>query len=45
MLFFVRPEYHKRVRERLKDLINVTFGMMASGSKIVVYEPNGLHIS
>lgn len=45
MLFFVRPEYQKRVRERLKDLINVTFGMMASGSKIVVYEPNGLHIS
>jgi D-glycero-alpha-D-manno-heptose-7-phosphate kinase len=45
MLFFVRPQDQNRVRRRLEDLINVTFGIMAGGSKIVVYEPNGLHIS
>lgn len=45
MLFYVEPHNQARVRERLKDLINVTFEIRSAGSKIVVYEPNGLHMS
>jgi D-glycero-alpha-D-manno-heptose-7-phosphate kinase len=41
MLFVVSPENQARVRERLKDLIHVTFDFDTSGSKIVVFEPDG----
>ncbi len=42
MLFFVEPAAQHRVRERLRDLIEVKFEIGSPGSKIVVYEPNGL---
>lgn len=42
ILFFVDPEKQSRVRQRLKDLIDVRFGIDRSGSTIVVYEPDGL---
>ncbi|OAN46739.1 kinase [Paramagnetospirillum marisnigri] len=45
MLFYVRPENQAKVRERLKNLIHVDFDVDTSGSKIVVYEPNGLEYS
>ena len=41
MLFVVRPENQAAVRERLKDLIHVTFDFDSGGSKIVVFEPDG----
>ena len=41
MLFFVPLEYQAQVREALKELIHVPFQFDFSGSKIVVYEPNG----
>lgn len=42
MLFYVEPEHQQAVRERLKPLIQVKFDVDRDGSKIVVYEPEGL---
>jgi D-glycero-alpha-D-manno-heptose-7-phosphate kinase len=42
MLFFVRPEHQNRVRERLSKLIHVPFGFDESGSRVMLYQPNGL---
>ncbi|MHB8621952.1 MAG: GHMP family kinase ATP-binding protein [Sulfuricaulis sp.] len=42
MLLFVKPERQKKVREVLKDLIYVPFSFENSGSRIVMYQPNGL---
>ena len=42
MLFFVRPEHQTRVRERLSKLIHVPFGFDESGSRVMLYQPNGL---
>ncbi|TAN56909.1 MAG: kinase [Magnetospirillum sp.] len=42
MLFYVEPENQAKVKERLKSLIHVDFDIDNSGSKIVVYEPDGL---
>jgi D-glycero-alpha-D-manno-heptose-7-phosphate kinase len=42
MLLFARPEYHAAIRERLKTLIHVPFEFEESGSRVVLYQPNGL---
>lgn len=42
MLFFVRPENQPRVLEQLKHLIHVPFRFENSGSRVVLYQPNGL---
>jgi D-glycero-alpha-D-manno-heptose-7-phosphate kinase len=42
MLFFVPPERQSAVRERLRDLVRVRFDVDQNGSKIAVYEPEGL---
>jgi D-glycero-alpha-D-manno-heptose-7-phosphate kinase len=42
MLLFVRPEMQAKVRERLKQLIHVPFAFDDSGSRVVLYQPNGL---
>lgn len=42
MLFLVDPEKREQVRERLKNLIHVSVGFDTDGSKIVLYQPNGL---
>lgn len=42
MLFFVRPEDQPRVRKRLDKLIHVPFRFENSGSRVVLYQPNGL---
>ncbi len=39
MLFVVKPDDQSRVRERLKDLIHVSFEFDTGGSKIAVFEP------
>jgi D-glycero-alpha-D-manno-heptose-7-phosphate kinase len=41
VLLFVEPEKRRAVREALSRLIEVDFKMEGSGSRIVVYEPNG----
>lgn len=42
MLFFVKPENQACVRERLSHLIHVPFRFENSGSRVVLYQPNGL---
>lgn len=42
MVFVVEPEKQDAVREKLKDLVHVKFGIDTEGSKIVLYQPNGL---
>jgi D-glycero-alpha-D-manno-heptose-7-phosphate kinase len=42
MLLFAKPEVHGVIRERLKTLIHVPFEFEESGSRVVLYQPNGL---
>ena len=42
LLLFVKPELQSKVRERLNGLIHVPFEFEDSGSRIVLYQPNGL---
>lgn len=42
MLLFVEPAKQSAVRKALDRLIEVDFKMEGSGSRVVVYEPNGL---
>jgi D-glycero-alpha-D-manno-heptose-7-phosphate kinase len=42
MLLFVKPENQALVRERLKNLVCVPFKFESSGSKVVLFQPNGL---
>lgn len=42
MVFLVEPDKREQVRERLKDLIHVNIGFDNEGSKIVLYQPDGL---
>lgn len=42
LLLFVPPEKQKNVRDTLKNLVHVPFEFENSGSKIVLYQPDGL---
>jgi D-glycero-alpha-D-manno-heptose-7-phosphate kinase len=42
LLLFVKPELQPRVRERLSHLIHVPFEFEDSGSRVMLYQPNGL---
>jgi D-glycero-alpha-D-manno-heptose-7-phosphate kinase len=42
MLIFAEPAAHPRIREALHSLIEVSFEIGSPGSRIVIYEPNGL---
>ena len=42
MLIFAKPERHAAIRERLNKLIHVPFDFEESGSRVVLYQPNGL---
>ena len=42
MLLFAKPERHSDIRERLKGLVHVSFNFDVSGSRVVLYQPNGL---
>jgi len=43
IMLFARPENQAAIRARLADLIEVSFDIGSPGSRIVVYEPDGLH--
>ncbi len=45
MLFIVEPDKQARVRSALKDLVAVKIAIDNVGSKIVVYEPDGLEFA
>ena len=42
MLLFAKPESHAKIRERLKNLIHVPFKFEDGGSRVVLYQPNGI---
>lgn len=42
MLLFARPEDQPAIRERLKGLVHVVFSFENAGSRVVLYQPNGL---
>lgn len=42
MLLFVPPEAQAKVRSRLAKLVHVPFEFESGGSKVVLYQPNGL---
>ncbi len=42
MLIFAPPHTHDAIRRALRDLIEVSFEIGSPGSRIVIYEPNGL---
>lgn len=42
MLLFAKPEDHERIRAALADYVHVPFGFDDSGSRVVLYRPNGL---
>jgi D-glycero-alpha-D-manno-heptose-7-phosphate kinase len=42
IVFFVEPGNRERVRDRLKDLVYVNFDIDTQGSKIALYQPDGL---
>jgi D-glycero-alpha-D-manno-heptose-7-phosphate kinase len=42
LLIFAKPERHAEIRERLNKLIHVPFDFENSGSRVVLYQPNGL---
>ncbi len=41
LLLFAPPERHAKIRQVLKDLVHVPFNFESSGSRVVLYEPNG----
>ena len=42
MLLFAKPENHAAIRKRLENLVHVDFDFDNTGSKVVLYQPNGL---
>lgn len=42
LLLFAKPERQNAIRERLKHLVHVPFDFEDTGSRVVVYQPNGL---
>ncbi|WP_137938188.1 kinase [Chitinivorax sp. B] len=42
LLLFAKPGKHAAIRERLKNLVHVPFNFEDAGSRVVLYQPNGL---
>lgn len=42
LLLFAKPEIQPKIREALKNLVHVPFKFEDSGSRVVLYQPNGL---
>lgn len=42
LLIFAKPERHAAIHDRLNKLIHVPFDFEDSGSRVVLYQPNGL---
>ena len=39
LVFYVRPEDHRRVREAMKDLMYIPFEFENSGTQVIYYTP------
>jgi D-glycero-alpha-D-manno-heptose-7-phosphate kinase len=42
ILIFAKPEYHARIRDKLNKLVHVNFNFDEFGSRIALYQPQGL---
>ena len=42
LLLFAKPEHQTAIRQRLSALVHVPFTFDDSGSRVVLYQPNGL---
>ena len=42
MLLFAKPKKHAAIRERLKKLVHVGFDFDDFGSRVALYQPDGL---
>ena len=42
LLLFAKPEHQPAIREHLRHLVHVPFDFEDSGSRVVLYQPNGL---
>lgn len=42
LLLFVKPELQEKVQDRLKHLVHVPFRFENTGSRVVLYQPQGL---
>ena len=42
LLLFAKPEHQPAIRKRLSHLVHVPFNFENSGSRVVLYQPNGL---
>jgi len=42
MLIFAKPHRHQAIREQLSNLVHVNFEFDRDGSKVALYQPNGL---
>jgi D-glycero-alpha-D-manno-heptose-7-phosphate kinase len=42
LLLFVKPELQPKVHDRLKHLVHVPFRFENTGSRVVLYQPQGL---
>jgi len=42
LLLFAKPEHQAAIRQRLSGLVHVPFTFDDSGSRVVLYQPNGL---
>ncbi|MBI3296590.1 MAG: kinase [Elusimicrobia bacterium] len=43
MLLFAKPEAHVKIKERFKHLMRIPFRFEDDGSRIILYQPDGLH--
>ena len=41
IIFFAEPKKQKKIREKLKKLLEIPFGFDHQGSQIIFYQPNG----
>lgn len=42
LVLYVKPHLQQRIRERLNRLVHVPFHFENSGSRVIVYQPNGI---
>ena len=42
ILIFAKPQYHAAIKDRLKKLVHVSFNFETGGSRVALYQPNGL---
>ncbi|MEL6711063.1 MAG: hypothetical protein AAFO08_05035 [Pseudomonadota bacterium] len=42
LLLFAKPEQQAAIRQRLSHLVHVSFDFEDAGSRVVLYQPNGL---